>query len=81
MLGKTGTAEILYRLDKNPSAEPPMYKNVSFGAISFTDPKTLKNPELVVVVYLRYGGGGKDAAPLAAQVITKYRELNRRGPI
>ena len=77
MVGKTGTSEILYRLDKNPSAEAQMYKNIWFGAISFKDPKTLKDPDLVVVVYLRYGDGGKEAAPLAAQVISKWRDLNR----
>ena len=80
MIGKSGTAQIVYRLDKNPSAEAQMYKHVSFGAISFSDQKH-KDPELVVIVYLRYGSAGKDAAPLAAQVINRWREINRRGPI
>jgi len=35
------------------------------------------NPELVVVVYLRYAGYGKEAAPLAAQMIHKWRQIKR----
>jgi len=35
-------------------------------------------PELVVVVYLKYGDYGKEAAPLAAQVIKKWREINEK---
>jgi len=33
-------------------------------------------PELVVVVYLRFGdAGGKEAAPIAIQMIKKWREI------
>ena len=32
-------------------------------------------PELIVVVYLRYGGYGKEAAPIAAQIVKKWREI------
>jgi cell division protein FtsI/penicillin-binding protein 2 len=82
MIGKTGTAEIACRLDANPSAEPHIYKHIWFGAIAFSPADAIKsgparwdNPELVVVVYLRYGDGGKEAAPLAASVIRKWREI------
>lgn len=68
MVGKTGTAEFLYKASQNPSAKAEIYKNIWFGAID------LKTP-LVVVVYLRYGDSGKEAAPLAAEVIGKWREL------
>jgi cell division protein FtsI/penicillin-binding protein 2 len=34
-------------------------------------------PELVVVVHLRYGDGGKETAPLAAEVIRKWREIQK----
>jgi cell division protein FtsI/penicillin-binding protein 2 len=82
MIGKTSTAEIMCRLDQNPSAPAQMYKHIWFGAISFAPHHSLKakvgawdNPELVVMVYLRYGDGGKEAAPLAAQVVHKWREI------
>jgi len=76
MVGKTGTAEILFNPNINPSSPPYMYKHIWFTAISFEgDPHKWEDPELVVVVCLRYGDGGKEAAPLAAQIIQKWREL------
>lgn len=35
------------------------------------------HPELVVVVYLRYGGYGKDAAPIAARVAERWRAIKK----
>ena len=85
MIGKTSTAEILAAHDINPSSSPQIYKHIWFGAIAFPPPSGIKshkdrwsNPELVVVVYLRYGDGGKEAAPLAAQVIRKWREIQNK---
>lgn len=74
MLGKTSTAEITYNLNNNPSSRSELYKHIWFGAISYDEDK----PELVVVVFLRFGDGGKEAAPYAAQIIHKYRELKRK---
>ncbi len=79
LIGKTGTAEILCNLSKNPSSLPQMYKYVWFGGISFTDSKKT-DPELVVVVFLRFADAGKEAAPIAAQVIQKWREIKKRHP-
>jgi len=31
-----------------------------------------------VVVYLRYGGYGKQAAPIAAQMVKKWRQIQDR---
>ena len=84
MVGKTGTAEILYNPFFHPSSKPQIYKHVWFGAISFlSDPaqpaKTnWDRPDLVVVVLLRYGDAGKEAAPLAAQMIKKWREIQKK---
>lgn len=84
MIGKTSTAEILYNPNLNPSNLPQMYKHIWFGAISFVqDPlhpvkMRWEYPELVVVVFLRYGDGGKEAAPLAAQMIRKWREIKSK---
>jgi cell division protein FtsI/penicillin-binding protein 2 len=76
MVGKTGTAEIMFNPNINPSSPASMYKHIWFTAIAFEEhsPKWEK-PEIVVAVYLRYGDGGKEAAPLAAQIIKKWREL------
>lgn len=74
MIGKTSTAEISYNLNINPSSKQEMYKHIWFGAISFYE----ESPELVVVIFLRFGDGGKEAAPLASQIINKWREIKNR---
>ncbi|GAB5411702.1 MAG: hypothetical protein ChlgKO_08160 [Chlamydiales bacterium] len=75
LAGKTSTAEFIYRpcLD---SGEAIKCKDIWFGGISY-DPD-LDHPDLVVVVYLRFGDYGKEAAPLAAEIISKWRELNNK---
>jgi cell division protein FtsI/penicillin-binding protein 2 len=74
LVGKTSTSESLERLNLDEPNERPLYTHVWFGGLSFED-EYLRKPELVVVVYLRYGGYGKEAAPIAAQLIKKYREI------
>jgi cell division protein FtsI/penicillin-binding protein 2 len=79
MLGKTSTSEIAINLNINPSGKASIYKHIWFGAIALSRPKQKKpEPELVVVVFLRYGDGGKEAAPLASQVIHKWREIRAK---
>ncbi len=86
MVGKTGTAEVLFNPNINPSSPAHMYKHIWFSAISFEGDSSTSHhskwekPELVVAVYLRYGDGGKEAAPLAAQIIQKWRDLKARHP-
>lgn len=77
MVGKTGTAELLCNLSANPSSLPQMYKYIWFGGISFHDTRH-EDPELVVVVFLRYGDAGKEAAPLATQIVHKWREIKKK---
>lgn len=79
MVGKTSTAEILFNPFLNPSSKAQIYKHIWFGAIAF-DPRfaRFEEPDLVVVVFLRYGDGGKEAAPLAAQVIQKWRAIKKK---
>ncbi len=78
-IGKTSTAEFTFKSDRLPTSKAQKYNDIWFGAISF-DPESSQweKPELVVVVYLRFGEHGRDAAPLAAQMIKKYRELNQK---
>lgn len=79
MLGKTSTAEIAINLNINPSSPACIYKHIWFGAIALAPGKQKKpEPELVVVVFLRYGDGGKEAAPIASQIIHKWREIRAK---
>lgn len=87
LAGKTSTAESVENLDLDLEEGTAIYTHVWFGCISFDQksPQKGKNlfifkdsfgePELVVVVYLRYGGYGKEAAPLAAQIVKKWRSI------
>ncbi len=83
MIGKTSTAEILYNPGRYPSSKAQIYKHTWFGSIAFHEEamtsKTLwESPELVVVVFLRFGDAGKEGAPLAAQMIRKWREIQAK---
>ncbi len=80
-IGKTSTAEFAYRPTLDREMKSLICKDIWFGAISF-DQKLSEGfshqtgkSELVVIVYLRFGDYGKEAAPLAAQVIKKWREI------
>ncbi|MDB6080944.1 MAG: pbp2, partial [Chlamydiia bacterium] len=89
-VGKTSTAEVIERVGFDVTNPLKMYRHIWFGGISFSKGNSGKaphhsflfsdpfgTPELVVVVYLRYGGYGKEAAPIAAQVVQKWREINQ----
>ncbi|MFI0478562.1 MAG: penicillin-binding transpeptidase domain-containing protein, partial [Candidatus Rhabdochlamydia sp.] len=80
LIGKTGTAEILYK--STIDAETPAFKvdHIWFAGISFL-PKHQKikdRAELVIVVYLPFNkSGGKEAAPIAAEIVKKWREIKK----
>ena len=80
MVGKTGTAEVLFNPNIHPSGATAMYKHIWFASIAFEEnAKVLwESPELIVIVYLRYGDGGREAAPIAAQMIHKWREIKKK---
>lgn len=72
-VGKTSTAELYYRPHLDQEAPPLKCNHVWFGAIYFNPQKPLlSDPELVVIVYLKYSDYGKEAAPLAMQIINSY---------
>ena len=77
-IGKTSTAEIVYRPFLERDFTPIIAKNIWFAGISFHEPNAYDDPELIVVVFLRYADHGKEAAPLAAQIIKKWREIKER---
>jgi cell division protein FtsI/penicillin-binding protein 2 len=90
MLGKSSTSESVEHIDLDLNEGTNIYTHVWFGSIAFQNHVQDKNrsafiikdefgkPEVVVVVYLRYGGYGKEAAPLAAQMVKKWRELKQK---
>ncbi len=83
LVGKTSTAESMEHIDLDLENGTNMYKHVWFGGIAFAPESehtfvakdASGNPELVVVVYLKFGVYGKEAAPMAAQVVSKWRAI------
>jgi cell division protein FtsI/penicillin-binding protein 2 len=78
MIGKTSTAEILYRPFLNREENPVTCKHIWFGALGLKDKGDFESVDLCVVVLLRFADHGKEAAPLAAKVIKKWREIQRK---
>lgn len=90
LLGKTSTSESIENIDLDLESGTNMYTHVWFGGIVYdqdvVDKKehrflfrdSFGQPELVVVVYLRYGGYGKEAGPIAAQVAKKWKEIKQQ---
>lgn len=89
VVGKTSTAESMENIDLDYNEGTNLYTHVWFGGIAFdqkiaenTDTLLYRdrwgNPELVVVIYLKYGAWGKESAPLGAQMIKKWREINSK---
>ena len=89
MVGKSSTAESVEQIDMDIVTGINRYNHVWFGAIIFekqpapdagsvSSSVQFSKPELVVVVYLKYGSWGKDAAPVAAQVANKWREIKKK---
>lgn len=76
IVGKTSTAELLERVSLDGKTGVIKQKNIWFGAISFED-EALTKPELVVIVFLKGGQFGKDAAPYAVEMINQYRLLKK----
>lgn len=89
LLGKTSTSEAIENIDLDPDVGTNMYTHVWFGGIVYDEEVVDKRehrflfrdsfgkPELVVVVYLKYGGYGKEAGPIAAQVAQKWKEIKK----
>ncbi len=77
LIGKTSTSEFMYKMGLSPSVKADKYKDIWFGGFSFKD-ASYQKPELVIVVYLRFGNAGREAAPIAAKIVQKYRELNQK---
>lgn len=81
IIGKTSSAEVREVIDLDLYKGVNTYKHVWFGGIVFEEDVTenqWKKPELVVVVYLRYGDFGREAAPLVAALAEKWRKIKKK---
>lgn len=80
LVGKTSTAEIIERLSLGGSGGSVKCKLAWFGTISFNSYPLYQfaHPDLVIVVYLRFGDFGNEAAPLAAKMVKKWKEIQTK---
>lgn len=88
LIGKSSTSESVENIDLDLEKGTSVYNHTWFGGIVYDKELTKSKqflfrdskgkPELVVVVYLRYGAWGKDTVPLAAQIAKKWREIKEK---
>ncbi len=79
LVGKTGTAEILFKQTLDAQTPAKIHNHIWFAGITSSTCPDENFQELAVVVYLRFSqAGGKEAAPLAAEIIKKWQEICRR---
>jgi cell division protein FtsI/penicillin-binding protein 2 len=80
LIAKTGTAQIRYKQTVSKAAPAVMRDNVWFAAISYPDAEkmTYEDPELVVVVFLRFRQSGREGGTIAAQIVKKWREIQAK---
>lgn len=77
IVGKTSTAEVVKRYSWDGNRGRLKAKDIWFGGIAY-ESEDLKKPELVVIVYLKHGKWGNDAAPLMGKIVQKWREIKKR---
>lgn len=77
MAGKTSTAEIAYKPNLDRENPAIITKNIWFTAVHFEQEKDYDTADLVVIVYLRFGDHGKEAAPLAASVMNHWKKIQK----
>ncbi|CRH47234.1 penicillin-binding protein [Chlamydia trachomatis] len=77
IIGKTSTAEVIARVGLDRERGRMKLKDVWFAAVGYED-EALSHPDIVVVVYLRLGEFGRDAAPMAVRIIEKWEEIRKK---
>lgn len=84
LVGKTGTAEIFHKQWLDAESKVEIRNHIWFAGIVFPEDDKLSEEkwgeaELVVIVYLRFSqAGGKEATPMAAQIASKWREIQKK---
>jgi len=74
MAGKTGTAEIFFKQTIDAESRAVLEKHTWFGGIGYQD----NEPDIVVIVYNRFGTAGKQGAPIAAKLIKQWRKIQEK---
>ena len=76
--GKTGTAQVLSRRITNNEVDWLQRDHAWFAAFA-----PVNDPEIVVIVFLEHGGsGGKNAGPIAREILDRYfREIRHYNPL
>lgn len=84
LYGKTSTSEALEQIDLDLEQGTNKYTHIWFGGFShdpsgtaFVSRDANGEPDLVVVVYLRFGKFGREAAPLGAQMVKFWHDLRQ----
>ena len=77
IIGKTSTAEVIARVGLDRERGRMKLKDVWFAAVGYED-EALTLLDIVVVVYLRLGEFGRDAAPMAVRMIEKWEEIRKK---
>jgi cell division protein FtsI/penicillin-binding protein 2 len=76
MIGKTATAQISYRPFLDKEGDSALVKHTWFALAHYDENSPMfENPDLVVVVYLRFGDYGKEALPLAVEMTKKFLQI------
>ena len=78
LIAKTGTAQVRYKQTVSKAASAVMRDHVWFASIAYPQShplETYDDPELVVVVFLRFRQSGREGGTIAAQVVKKWREI------
>jgi cell division protein FtsI/penicillin-binding protein 2 len=84
LVGKTGTAEFFYKPWMDSESKVQIRNHIWFAGAVFPEgvnplESNVEEADLVIVVYLRFSqAGGKEATPLAAQIATKWTEIQKR---
>ncbi len=74
MIGKTSSSESMEQINLSRKDGVKKTTHGWFGCVALDEND---QPELVVVTYLRFAGRGKDAIPLSAQIIDKWRQIKK----
>ncbi|MBS3904372.1 MAG: hypothetical protein KGZ39_03510 [Simkania sp.] len=81
-IGKTGTAEILYKQTVDKETKAALHTHTWFAGVNFAKDHhnqiDWNTPQIVVVVYLRFGHWGREVAPLVALMMKKWEDICKK---
>ncbi len=82
LIAKTGTAQFLYKKTLDTESKPHIERNTCIGVLFYSKPivnvKHLETPELAIFVFSRFRKGGREVAPLAAQIAQEWKRIQKK---